>query len=120
MSATLILSTIATLGLEKYALRYLPALLERGDAAGVSSYWKFSLRTIIQVSLALIAVFALGMFGSLWARGGDPRFVLLYLVVFLPGIGLFLFMLEVVTASGAALRAVAIYRIVDAGNAAHT
>jgi O-antigen/teichoic acid export membrane protein len=104
--------TIATLGLEKYALRYLPGLLERGDAAEVASYWRFSLRTAIGASLALIVLFALGIGLSMWTTDADPRFVILYLVAFLPGIGVCLLMLEMVTAGGAALPAAAVYRFV--------
>ena len=115
VSTTLILSTIATLGLEKYALRYLPPLLERGDAARVRAYWRFSLTTVVGTSLALIIVFAAGMFLSFWAAGADPRLVILYLVAFLPGIGLCCFTLEVVTASGTPLPAVAVYRVVLPG-----
>jgi len=112
VSVTLTLSTISVLGLEKYALRYLPARLERGDAALVIGYWRFSHMAVVCASLALVAVFALAMSWSLLQTTEEPLLVILYLVVFLPAIGLCLLAIEMVTASGAAVSAAAVYRLV--------
>ncbi|MGX2041029.1 lipopolysaccharide biosynthesis protein [Methylocaldum sp. MU1018] len=108
LSAVTILSTVATLGLDKYALRCIPVYRERGDWTRVSGFWKFSLSTIVLFSL-LLAVFAgLILEGG---RGVDSHAAIAVLALFLPVIAPALFLVEVVTANGGQIEAVVIYRL---------
>jgi O-antigen/teichoic acid export membrane protein len=61
LSAITILSTVATLGLDKYALRCIPVYRERADWQRTLGFWMFALRTIVLVSLLLAFI------GGCWA-----------------------------------------------------
>jgi O-antigen/teichoic acid export membrane protein len=107
LSAITILSTVATLGLDKYALRCIPVYRERGDWTRSLGFWTFSLRTIVLFSL-LLAFIGL-MLGI--ASGANSPIALVILVLFLPAIAPALFLVEVVTANGRQIEAVMIYRL---------
>jgi len=107
MSAIAILSTVATLGLDKYALRCIPVYRERGDWKRVLGFWKFSLGTIGLFSLLLAVFIGLALAG----RDADSHVAFLILALFLPVIAPALFLVEVVTANGRQVEAVMIYRL---------
>jgi O-antigen/teichoic acid export membrane protein len=107
LSATTILSTVATLGLDKYALRCIPVYRERADWQRTLGFWTFSLRTIVLFSLSLAFVgLALGIGSEV-----DSSIAIVILILFLPVIAPALFLVEVVTANGRQIEAVMIYRL---------
>lgn len=110
ISTVLLLSTVATLGLEKYALRCLPMYRERGDLARVRGFRRFAFRAVITASFLCIAAYGAGAAMAVWVVE-DPAFALLYLILFLPAIALALLYVELATADGAILAAVAAYRV---------
>jgi O-antigen/teichoic acid export membrane protein len=110
ISTVLLLSTISTLGLEKYAIRCMPAYRERGDMARTRGFWRFAVRAVIVASFLCIAVYGAGAVLAVWVVK-DPPFAFLYLILFLPAIALGLLCIELATAGGAALAAVAVYRV---------
>jgi O-antigen/teichoic acid export membrane protein len=110
ISTVLLLSTIATLGLEKYALRCLPAYREHADVARVRGFWHFASRAVVVASFLCIAVYGAGAAMALWVVKDAP-FAFLYLILFLPGIALGQLYLELATAGGDTLAAVAVYRL---------
>ena len=112
ISTVLVLSTLATLGLEKFALRCLPAWREQQDWPRSRGFQRFSLRLILAFSLLLVA-----LLGSLWEttwvfRGNGNHWAIWIIVAFLPMIAMFLYLLEIATAYHAQVRAVALYRLV--------
>lgn len=115
VSAVTVLAAFATLGLEKYALRSLPAYHQREDWARTNGFWRFSLVTIIVVGLTL-ATATLGATILYEQFAGDrPRHALESLIWFLPVVGLTLFMIEVVTANDGCMRATVAYRVILPG-----
>lgn len=107
LSAITILSTVVTLGLDKYALRCIPVYRERGDWSRTLGFWAFSLQTILLCGLFL--AFA-GLLLGLGAGTKAPVAVVI-LVLCLPVIAPALFLVEVVTANGRQIEAVMIYRL---------
>lgn len=112
LSLVAVLSTLATLGLEKYALRCIPVYRERGDWGKLRGFWRFSLATITQSSVVLVATLALSVEIVLASRGADTHAAVILLAGFLPLIAIVLFLVEVATANGAQIQAVVIYRFV--------
>ncbi|WP_139556113.1 lipopolysaccharide biosynthesis protein [Methylotetracoccus oryzae] len=110
LSIVTVLSTVSTLGLEKYALRCLPVYRERGDWSHARGFWRFSLRTTAGVSLGLWAGLSLLLEMVLYSRHADSHVAILLLVAFLPAITATLFLVEVATAMGEKIQAVVIYR----------
>jgi O-antigen/teichoic acid export membrane protein len=107
LSAIAILSTVATLGLDEYALRCIPVYRERADWQCTLGFWMFALRMIVLVCLLLAFVGAVLGMGP---KAGSPvAFVIL--VLFLPIIAPALFPVEVMTANGRQIEAVVIYRL---------
>jgi len=107
LSAITILSTVATLGLDKYALRCIPVYRERGDWKRALGFWTFSLRTIVLFSLLLAFV---GLMLGIDSEANSPIAIVI-LVLFLPVIAPALFLVEVVTANGRQIEAIMIYRL---------
>ena len=66
LSIVTMLSTLATLGLEKYALRAVALFRDRQDWPKFRGFWLFSLRTISGFSLILVAL--LSMYWKLYWR----------------------------------------------------
>lgn len=110
LSIVTVLGTLSTLGLEKYALRCLPVYQEREDWSNAHGFWRFSLRTIIMVSLGLVLLLSLGLSSALAAQQYDSHLAVIVLTSFLPIIAVVLFLVEVATANGAQIQAVVIYR----------
>ena len=112
LSIITVLSTVATLGLEKYALRCIPVYWERGDWGAIRGFWRFSLATITVFSCGLAACLSLSLEFVLASRGADAHAAVVMLAAFLPVIAAALFLVEVATAAGAQIQAVVIYRFV--------
>lgn len=110
VSIVTVLSTVATLGLEKYALRCLPVYRERGDWHYAAGFWHFSLRTIIPCSIALTLMLSVSLEIVLAHRHGEAHLAVIVLAAFLPVITSVLYLVEVATATGAQIQAVVIYR----------
>lgn len=106
VSIVTLLSTLATLGLEKYALRLISLYIERENWARLRGFWLFSLRTIMLFSVLLF----LGLESILAMRGSDFHIAIVIYAGFLPVITLCLFLTEVITVYGKQIQALALYR----------
>ncbi len=111
LSTVTILSTLATLGLEKYALRAFSIFRERQDWRRFRGYWLFSLRTICGFSVLLTATLGIGLEAVLAFYHSDYHIAIVVFAGFLPIIALSLYLVEFIAAHGAVLLSVAIYRL---------
>ena len=111
VSITTTLSTIATLGLEKYALRCLPILIDRKSWSLIHGFWRYATRLISLLSFLLFTLLGSVLETSLALIGADYHVSIVIVAAFLPVIAAVLFFVEVATANGAQLAAVAIYRL---------
>jgi O-antigen/teichoic acid export membrane protein len=110
-SASFILMvTLAPLGMEKYALRVLPALCARGDWSDARAFVRYGLRRTL-ISAAVIAL-AVGTW-AWWVRdfSATTRLAVLISCVSLPAGALVHFGLEVLSAVGREVRALALFRV---------
>ncbi len=110
ISIVTMLSTLATLGLEKYALRSIALFKERQDWNKFHGYWLFSLKTIAGFSLLLACLTGLSLETVLTLKHADYHLPIVIYSAFLPIIALTLFLVEVISAQGKHLLGVAIYR----------
>ena len=110
LSIVTMLSTLATLGLEKYALRAVALFRDRQDWPRFRGFWLFSLRTITGFSLLLGAVLSIGLEAMLAIHHADYHVAIIIFAGFLPIIAITLFLVEVIAAHGAHLLSMAIYR----------
>ena len=111
IAAVLLLASLSTLGLEKYALRVVPSYVEHGDWARAMGYVRFGLRRTLWASLLLAAALGLG-----WNRGNADSPAAAWLAVgmgclALPAVALVQYGVEVLSAFGDDVRATAIYRV---------
>jgi O-antigen/teichoic acid export membrane protein len=111
VSAALVMTSLATLGLEKYALRCLPAWQNHQDWRRSRGFLRFGRRLILATSIALFVLFSVGLELALTSRGQDYHVAIVIVVGFLPAMALFQFLLEVAAAYGGQLRGVAVYRL---------
>jgi O-antigen/teichoic acid export membrane protein len=110
ISIVTILSTLATLGLEKYALRVVALFSDHKDWSAYRGYWLFSLRTIFCLSVLLAILLGLGMEVVSVARHMIYHFAIIIYAGFLPIIATTLFLVEYISAHGAFLLSMAVYR----------
>lgn len=110
VSIVTLLSTLATLGLEKYALRLIALYIERENWRRLCGFWLFSLRTIILFSILLLGLFGLGLKSFLAVHHADFHTAIVIYAGFLPVIALCLFLTEVITVYGKQILALALYR----------
>jgi len=111
VSVVTLLSTLATLGLEKYALRAVALLRDREDWRRFHGFWLFALRGISAFSLLLAAMLGVSL-EAFWALNQDTtHIVIVTFAAFLPIIAVTLFLVEVIAAHGAQLLSVAVYRL---------
>lgn len=105
-----VITTGATLGLEKLALRELPACFERGDWDRARGF--LALSTVVIV-VASVLVGLLTMF-ILWCtrNWNYPEHYLMLMMLFLPVMTLFMFLLEVCTACERFVSSTVVYRVV--------
>ncbi len=111
VAAVVQLASLATWGLEKYAMRILPSLFERGDWARASGYVRFGLRRTLWTSL--LAATALGVGWTWWATDtpAATRLAVAAGCLALPAVALVQYGVEVLSATGQEIRATAIYRV---------
>ncbi|MGR9086301.1 MAG: lipopolysaccharide biosynthesis protein [Gammaproteobacteria bacterium] len=110
ISTVTILSALATLGLEKYALRAIPVFRERQDWQRYRVFWLFSLRTIAGFSIVLALTLVLSLESILLLYASDYHIAIVVYAGFLPVIAVSLFLVEFIAAHGAVLLSVTIYR----------
>ena len=111
VSIVTILSTLATLGLEKYALRAIALFRDRHDWPKFRGFWLFSLRTISGISIILVALLGFVLEAILAIHQADYHIAIVIYAGFLPIIALTLFLVEVMAAHGAHILSMAIYRL---------
>lgn len=110
VSTVTLLSTLATLGLEKYALRLVSLYIERENWPRLRGFWLFSLRVIVLFSLLLLGLLGLGLKSILALQDADFHIAIAIYAGFLPVIALCLFLTEVITVYGKQIQALALYR----------
>lgn len=110
VSIVTMLSTLATLGLEKYALRGIALFKERQDWNKFHGYWRFSIKTITGFSILLACLTSLSLETVLNFKHADYHLPIVIYSAFLPIIALTLFLVEVISALGKHLLGVSIYR----------
>ena len=111
LSIVTMLSTLATLGLEKYALRAVSLFRDRQDWPKFRGFWLFSLRTISGFSLLLVALLSITLEAILAIHHAEYHIAIVIYAGFLPVIAITLFLVEVMAAHGAHLLSMAIYRL---------
>lgn len=110
VSIVTLLSTLATLGLEKYALRLASLNIERQNWGRLRNFMRFSVRTIWLFSLVLMGTLSLCLEGILAWYGADYHIAIVIYAAFLPAITISLFFIEIITVFGFQIPAMAIYR----------
>lgn len=110
VSTVTLLSTLATLGLEKYALRLVSLYIERENWPQLRGFWLFSLRVIVLFSILLLGLLGLGLESILALQDADFHIAIAIYAGFLPVIALCLFLTEVITVYGKQIQALALYR----------
>lgn len=111
LSIVTMLSTLATLGLEKYALRAIALFRDRQDWRKLHGFWLFSLRVISGFSLCLVGLLIISLETILAVRHADYHIAIALYSCFLPLIAITLFLVEVISAHGAHVLSIAIYRL---------
>ncbi len=106
-----LLSTLATLGLEKYALRLVSLYIERENWPRLRGFWLFSLCAIVLFSISLLGLLGLGLESILALQDADFHIAIAIYAGFLPVIALCLFLTEVITVYGKQVQALALYRL---------
>ena len=105
-----LMATFAPRGIEKYALRALPALLERADWAGARAFLRFGLWRTLATALFIgagVAAWAAWL-GNL---ADTTRWAIVVSCASLPGGALVHYGLEVLSATGREIRALTLYRV---------
>jgi O-antigen/teichoic acid export membrane protein len=105
------LSTLATLGLEKYALRGIALFRERQDWRKFRGFWLFSLRIISVFSVLLVGILSFSLEIILAVQQADYHIAIILFAGFLPIIAITLFLVEVISAQGAHLLGFSLYRL---------
>lgn len=110
ISVVTLLSTLATLGLEKYALRLIALYIERENWPRLRGFWQFSVRAIVLFSILLLGVLSFCLEAYLAWRNADFHIAIVIYAGFLPVIALCLFLIEIITVFGVQILALALYR----------
>jgi O-antigen/teichoic acid export membrane protein len=111
VSSVLVLTSLATLGLEKYALRCLPAWQNHQDWARSKGFVLFARKLILFTSVVLVILFCLTLELTLSLRGKPYHLAIVIVALFLPATAMFQFILEVAAAYGGQVKGVATYRL---------
>lgn len=111
VSVVTMLSTLATLGLEKYALRVVALNIERERWGRLRNFLRLSVRTILVFSVFLLGVLAVGLESILAWHGSDFHFAIVLYACFLPVIALSLFLVEIISVYGYQIAAISLYRL---------
>lgn len=110
ISVVTVLATVATLGLEKYALHCIPVYRDHGDWSHTRGFLRFSLTVIFIFSVLLVVVLDVILELVFLNRLGESHIPIVVMVSFLPFIVIVLFLIEIVIANNAPIEAVVIYR----------
>ena len=105
-----LMATFAPRGIEKYALRALPALLERADWPGTRGFLRFGLRRTL-VNALLVGAGVAAWVTLLGDLADATRWAIVVSCVTLPAGALVQYGLEVLSASGREVRALTLYRV---------
>jgi O-antigen/teichoic acid export membrane protein len=105
------LASLATLGLEKFALRTFPTYIEQGRWDYARGFARFSMRTILVVSVAAAIAFAAGNWWSYVAFRTSPLMAIIMLIAIVSSMSLVMFLIEMLSASGNAVLVTIIYRL---------
>jgi O-antigen/teichoic acid export membrane protein len=111
LSIVTMLSTLATLGLEKYALRAVALFRDRQDWPKFRGFWLFSLRTISGTSIILMALLGFVLESIAAIHHADYHVAIVVYAGFLPIMAMTLFLVEVMAAHGAQILSMALYRL---------
>jgi O-antigen/teichoic acid export membrane protein len=111
LSIVTMLSTLATLGLEKYALRVIALFRERQDWRKFRGFWLFSLRVISVFSVLLVGLLSFSLEIILAVHQADYHIAIIIYAGFLPIIAITLFLVEALSAQGAHLLGFSLYRV---------
>ena len=103
VAAVTMLASFATLGLEKLALRVIPTYVAQDNWGFASGFARFAVYTIVLVSWAAALVYFLFVRDTL--DGVNPWFVLVLMTMLVPCMAVFLFLIEILSASGDAVAA---------------
>lgn len=109
VATVMLLSSVATLGLEKYALRVLPAAFEKGEWGIAKGFVGFSIRCLVVASAAVGAIYLYVR----WLATEGPvteLWPMLVGVAVVPAVALAQLLIEVLAASGEVVRATFLYR----------
>lgn len=115
VSVVTLLSTLATLGLEKYALRLVALYIERKNWPRLRGFWQFSFRTILLFSFVLMGITSVCLAIVMPWHSAESHTAILIYTLFLPAIALSLYLIEAITVLGAQILALALYRFVLPG-----
>lgn len=110
VATVMLLTSLASLGLEKYALRLLPASLEREDWGTARGFVRFSTRSVIVVSVLLGILYLAVRFAATQPTGRELWPVLVGVAV-VPAVALAQLFIEVLASSGEVVRATFFYRL---------
>lgn len=105
----ILLATAAPLGSEKHALRHLPALLEQADLARARGLLVFGARRSLGVALVLAA--GVGVWALLAGIAPDLRSAVVITCLSLPAGAMSHYAVEVLTAAGRPVQALALFRV---------
>lgn len=106
-----LLVSLSTLGLEKYALRVLPANFESQDWGQARGFIRFSVRSSIVVSVVVGVVYSLVRYATS-SDTVQEMWPVLIGVATVPAVALAQFLIEVLASSGKVVKATFFYRLV--------
>lgn len=106
-----LLSSVATLGLEKFSLRAFSSYISQKNWSYARGFARFSVRTILVVSVAIAIVYVMANWWATIALRPNPWMVVALLVVFIPSMSMVLFLVELLSANGSAIPATLVYRL---------
>jgi O-antigen/teichoic acid export membrane protein len=105
------LASVSTLGLEKFALSAFPGYVQQARWDYARGFARFSLLIILAVSAFAALAFAVGKWWSYIAFRTDPVLNISLFVTFVSCMSLFMFLVELLSANGNAVRATVFYRL---------
>ncbi|MGR8929937.1 MAG: lipopolysaccharide biosynthesis protein [Gammaproteobacteria bacterium] len=111
ISVVTLLSSLSTLGLEKYALRVVALNIERQRWERLRNFLRFSMKSIALTSLALLLTMSVTLESILAWKHADFHIAIVVYAAFLPIIAISLFLVEIVTVFGFQVLALAVYRL---------
>lgn len=107
-----LLSSLATLGLEKYAQRALTAYCEAGEWSLARGFAFFGRNTVFLAATLAALIYVMVVTTRWLVAGTSPAWTTLLALLFLPVMVLASFMLEVLASTGEVVRSTFVYRLV--------